>query len=253
MPAPSTKVFEMAGLIAKISSFESMATLDGEGVRYGVFFTGCPLRCMYCHNPETWHRTKCELSAEELAAKLSRYKPYFSGGGGITFTGGEPLLQADFIADVAPMLAERGINYTLDTCGCVPLSDNVKKAVELSELIILDLKFYDEKSYKKYCGGDFELLKKFAEFLKSIKKRVWLRTVIVPGINDNEQAIAQYARIALDFGIAEKYELLAFHTLGFSKYENLRLDNPLSNTVALSQKRLAELQNCLDGYLSFRL
>lgn len=118
--------------MADIHSFESLATLDGEGIRYGVFFTGCPLRCAYCHNPDTWFKSGREYSAEELYSKIKRYKPYFKNGGGVTFSGGEPLLNASFINKVSPLLKQEGINYCLDTSGSVPLTDAVKRCIDLS-------------------------------------------------------------------------------------------------------------------------
>ncbi|MDE5605100.1 MAG: pyruvate formate lyase-activating protein [Eubacterium sp.] len=232
--------------MANIHSFESMATLDGEGIRYGVFFTGCPLRCVYCHNPDTWFKGSNEYTAEQLANKIKRYKPYFKNGGGATFSGGEPLLNAAFINEVYPLLKAKGINYCLDTSGSVPLTDEVKECIDNADMVILDLKFCDEESYKKYTGGDFQNFIEIGKYCSEIGKRLWLRTVVVPDINDNEAQIKKYAEFAKQFKY-EKYELLAFHTMGFFKYENLNIKNPLSNTKPLSKERLEELQKIVDN------
>lgn len=231
--------------MAKIHSFESLATLDGEGIRYGVFFTGCPLRCVYCHNPDTWFDNGRDYTAEELVKKIKRYKPYFKNGGGVTFSGGEPLLNADFINKTAPLLKAEGIDYCLDTSGSVPLTDEVKICIDNADMVILDIKFYDEESYKKYTKGNFENFVHIGRYCSEIQKRLWIRTVVVPGINDSEEQIAEYAEFAKQFKY-EKYELLAFHTMGFFKYEKLGIENPLLDKQALSKERLFELQKIVD-------
>ncbi len=230
---------------ADIHSFESMAALDGDGIRYAVFFTGCPLRCAYCHNPDTWHRSGNEWTAEALVKKIKRYKPYFKKGGGVTFSGGEPLLNADFIIESGRLLADEGIHYAVDTSGSVPLTNSVKAVLEGADLVILDVKFSDENSYKKYVKGDFKNFIAIGKYCSEKGIRLWLRTVVVPGVNDTEESIKKYADFSKQFTF-EKYELLAFHTMGFFKYENLGIDNPLKNTPALDKDRLKDLQEILN-------
>lgn len=232
--------------MADIHSFESLAALDGEGLRYGVFFTGCPLRCAYCHNPDTWFKSGRDFTPEQLFNKIKRYKPYFKNGGGVTFSGGEPLLHAAFINETAELLKQQGIGYCLDTSGSVALTDAVKKCIDGADMVILDVKFYDEDSYKRYTGGVFENFIHIGKYCSDTGKRLWLRTVVVPGINDSEEEIRKYAEFARQFSY-EKYELLAFHTMGFFKYENLKIDNPLKETKALSKERLQELQKIVDN------
>ena len=231
--------------MADIHSFESMAALDGDGIRYAVFFTGCPLRCAYCHNPDTWHKSGNEWTAERLVDKIKRYKPYFKNGGGVTFSGGEPLLNAPFIIETAKLLKKEGIGYAVDTSGSVELTDDIKAVLDGADLVILDLKFYNEESYKKYTKGKFENFVAVGKYCTDNNIRLWLRTVVVPNINDNEESIEKYAQFAKQFKF-EKYELLAFHTMGFFKYENLKIDNPLINTPALDKDRLKELQEYLN-------
>lgn len=231
---------------ADIHSFESMAALDGDGIRYAVFFTGCPLRCAYCHNPDTWHKSGNEWSADDLVKKIKRYKSYFKRGGGVTFSGGEPLLNSDFIIEAGRLLADEGIGYAIDTSGSVPLSDSVKKALVGADLVILDVKFVEEESYEKYTKGNFENFAAVGKYCSENGIRLWLRTVVVPGINDNEESIKKYAEFSKQFKF-EKYELLAFHTMGFFKYENLKIENPLSDTPALDKNKLKELQEILNN------
>ena len=231
---------------ADIHSFESMAALDGDGIRYAVFFTGCPLRCAYCHNPDTWHQAGNEWSSDELVKKIKRYKPYFKRGGGVTFSGGEPLLNSEFIIEAGKLLAEEGINYAVDTSGSVPLSDSVKTALDGADLVILDVKFFDEENYEKYTKGNFENFVAVGKYCSEKGIRLWLRTVVVPGINDTEESIKKYAEFSKQFKF-EKYELLAFHTMGFFKYENLKIENPLSDTPDLDKDKLKELQEILNN------
>lgn len=236
---------------ADIHSFESMAALDGDGIRYAVFFTGCPLRCAYCHNPDTWHKAGNEWSAFDLVKKIKRYKPYFKRGGGVTFSGGEPLLNSEFIIEAGKLLAEEGINYAVDTSGSVPLSDSVKTALDGADLVILDVKFFDEENYKKYTKGNFENFVAVGKYCSEKGIRLWLRTVVVPGINDTEESIKKYAEFSKQFQF-EKYELLAFHTMGFFKYENLKIENPLRDTPALDKDKLKKLQDYLNECIKKR-
>ena len=236
--------------MADIHSFESFAALDGEGIRYAVFFTGCPLRCAYCHNPDTRHRSGNEMSAEDVFNKIRRFKPYFRNGGGVTFSGGEPLLNSEFINEIYPLLRNENIGYCIDTSGSVELTESVKLAVDNADMIILDIKFYDIAGYKRYTGGDIGKPLALGRYCSGTGKRLVLRTVVVPGINDTKEDIEKYAQYVIENGLVfEKYELLAFHTMGFFKYENLGIENPLAGTPALEKEKLDELQNYLNEIL----
>lgn len=237
---------------ADIHSFESLAALDGTGLRYAVFFTGCPLRCACCHNPDTWFPAGQSYTSEELYRRLRRYKPYFKNGGGVTFSGGEPLLHAAFLNETAAYLRADGIGYALDTSGAVELTADITAAVDNADLVLLDVKFPDAARYKTYTGGDFDLFLRFAAYLSETKKRVWYRTVLIPGVNDTEADIDRYAALVSRFSPPEKYELLAFHTMGFFKYEKLQIENPLRATPPLDPARRDALQAYLDGILKPR-
>lgn len=231
--------------MANIHSFESLAAVDGEGIRFDVFFTGCPLRCAYCHNPDTWHKGEIEMSAQEVFNKIKRYKPYFKNGGGVTFSGGEPLLNAEFINELSPMLKLEGIGYCLDTSGSVPLTDEVKCAIDDADMIILDIKFHNPADYERWTKGNFDYFMKIGEYASKKNKRMWLRTVVVPDINDTFEDMEKYAQLVSSFKF-ERYELLGFHTMGFFKYEESGVPNPLADKKAMDRTRLDELQKYLN-------
>ncbi|MGN0771615.1 MAG: radical SAM protein [Christensenellales bacterium] len=233
----------------KIHSLESLATLDGDGVRYGVFLVGCSLRCIYCHNPDTWANSEkySEYTAQQLCDKISRYKPYFGQDGGVTFSGGEPLLQAQFVACCGKLLNDNGIQYALDTSGAVQLNDDVRQAIDGAELIILDIKMHNSADYRRYTHGNMELVLAFGDYCNSISKRMWLRTVVVPGINDTKDDMDAYLDVAARWSNVEKYELLGFHTMGFDKYEKLGIDNLLRSTSPMDDEKLKSLQQYIDN------
>ncbi len=232
---------------ANIHSFESLATLDGKGLRYGIFFVGCPYRCVYCHNPDTWEGEGQRFTVEELAKKVMRYKPYFGKDGGVTISGGEVLLQSAFVAAFERRMKKEGVGVVLDTSGGVPLTSDVKAAIDGAEMLILDLKFWDDEGYRKYCRGGISTVLETLDYCEKKHVPVWIRTVIVPGINDREECIDKYAEVVKGYTCVERYRLLAFHTMGFSKYERLGIDNPLKDTSALDRSRLDELQRYLDS------
>lgn len=225
-----------------------MAALDGEGIRYGVFLTGCPLRCVYCHNPDTWTAAGTPFTPKALADKIRRYKPYFGDKGGVTFSGGEPLLSAAGINETAVYLREYGIKYALDTSGCIHLTDDVKTAIPGADMIICDLKMWNDAAYIKYTGADMSKVLDFIRFVADSGVRLWIRTVIVPGINDSEEILDKYLTIVSQFH-PEKYQLLGFHTMGFFKYDNLGITNPLERCKPLDNEALYRLQSYCDSKL----
>ena len=228
-----------------LHSIESLAAVDGTGLRCCFFLSGCPLRCVYCHNPDTWDKKGRGITPEELVKKARRYKPYFGEDGGITFSGGEPLLQASFIRETVPLLQSENIPYILDTSGEVVLNDDVRFVFENCQSVLLDLKFWDDESYRKYTSCGIENTLKTLDFLEKIGKSTLIRTVIVPGINDTFEHIDKYYDLISSYSCVTDYELLAFHTMGFFKYEKLKIDNPLKGTEALSQGKFSELNEYL--------
>ncbi len=241
MRVPSTK--KCSAVKGCIHSYESLAAVDGEGLRFAVFLSGCPLRCVYCHNPDTHIMGECTVEPEKLVQKVLRYTPYFSERGGVTFSGGEPLLQADFLLETAKLLSENKIGYVLDTSGVVPLSLPVREVLKQADVVLLDLKFWDRDSYRRYCGDGFDNMLATLNFLEEIQKRTVLRTVIVPGINDTVPVLDRYLSIVKRYSCVAQYELLPFHTLGFFKYEKLGIRNPLADVSAMDQEVLKSLQD----------
>ena len=235
-----------------IHSFESLATRDGEGIRYGIFLGGCPLRCVFCHNPDTWDMGATKAySPEELYRKIKRYTPYFkASGGGVTFSGGEPLLQAKALLPLCRMLTEGGISYTVDTSGTLPLSDGVKEVLDGASHILLDLKFASEEQYKAYTGGSLSAVLDTLRYLVEGKARIWIRTVVIPTVNDTEADMDAYLGLLSPYlGKIEKYELLPFHTMGFFKYDRLGVKNPLAHLSALSPEKKDLLQDYINRHL----
>lgn len=236
----------------RIHSFESLAALDGNGLRYGIFLSGCPLRCIYCHNPDTQGAPVGEeYTPEELLRKVLRYKSYFRSGGGVTFSGGEPLLQANELLLLCNMLRENSVGYAIDTSGNVPLTDNVKAILRGADLILLDIKFPTESEYKTNTGGSLKMaleVLKFA-FDEGVKTRI--RTVIIPGINDTEESMEKYLSLVLPYKkTISNYELLPFHTMGFHKYEMLKIENPMKSFSSMDKARTADLQSYLNSRLA---
>ncbi len=230
-------------MTGNVHSLESMAAVDGRGLRYAVFLTGCPLSCAYCHNPDTRYKSGDEIEAAFLVEKIKRYKSYFGKDGGVTFSGGEPLLQADFINEVAELLREEKIGYILDTSGAVLLTDSVKRALRGADSVLLDVKFPDDESYIRYTGRGIVETLAVLKYLNEIGKETVIRTVVVPGINDTESDIDKYIELIRGYECISEYELLGFHTMGFFKYEELGIENRLFDKKALAPDVLERLKS----------
>ena len=236
----------------KIHSYVSLATLDGGGVRYGIFLHGCPLRCIYCHNPDSWASPpKEEICIEELFKKIKRYKPYFGKDGGVTFSGGEPLLSSGELLPLCKMLRAEGIGYAVDTSASLPPVGNIKEVLLGADIVLLDLKFPDKNDYFRYTGGYTSYFKEYLALAREGEAKITVRTVIVPGINDTKEALDAYISLLLPFkSVIQKYELLPFHTMGFAKYEALGIENRLKETPPLDRETLQELQAYADAAMS---
>ena len=232
-----------------IDSFETFSTLDGPGIRTVVFLNGCKLRCLFCHNPEMWNLKEKNFTPEEVVQKILRNKPYFKNGGGVTFSGGEPLLQIDFLIETCKLLKRENIHIALDTAG-VGLGD-YDEILSLVDLVIFDIKSLDDINYMKMTGNKISESLKFLECCQKNNKKMWIRQVIVPGINDSEAYIDSLAHFIKKLKNIEKIELLPFHTMAFDKYQKLNLDNPLKDKVNMDkeicsklEKKLIEKINC---------
>lgn len=234
----------------KIHSIETMGALDGPGLRIIFFLQGCPLRCLYCHNPDTWQLDKGSIFAdEEIVARALRYKPYFKNNGGVTFSGGEPLLQAQELVDILKTLKANGLHTAIDTSGYFNASDTVMvELLQYTDLVILDIKHEDAEIYKKITGHSIDKYLHFKEILiNEANCKIWLKHVVVPGLTDNPQHIEDLEKEVRTFPLerVEKFELLPYHTLGKSKYEALGIDYPLSDTLEMSMEDINNLKKII--------
>ena len=235
-------------VIAHIHSFESFGAVDGPGIRFVVFFQGCGLRCKYCHNRDTWPtKAGLEYTTQELIAKISRYKNYFSvSGGGVTLSGGEPLLQQDFLLDFIPKLKKIGIHVAIDTSGNFSLTDKIKKIIDLTDLFLLDIKCINDDICKDLVGVSNKLELEFAKYLNSINKDVWIRQVLVPGITDNEEDLLKLKDFLSTLNNIKKIEILAYHDLGKFKWENLGCNYELSDVPNATSEDVARAKKILE-------
>ena len=223
-----------------IHSLQSMGTLDGPGVRAVVFTEGCPLRCAYCHNPDTWELKDTDsVEHTELAERILRLYPYIKDGG-VTFSGGEPCVQAEFVFETAKLLRERGLHIAIDTCGDIDGAE-VDRLLSVTDLILLDVKFTTEEDYARYCGGSLERTMSFLDKLERLGKDVWIRHVVVPSLNDSEEDVERLAELLRGYKCIRKVDFLPFKTLCREKYESLGIRFPLEGTPQMGKERLAEL------------
>lgn len=233
-------------ITGKIHSIQSMGTLDGPGVRFVVFLQGCNLRCGCCHNPDTWEiNGGTEYTAEEIVKKAVRFKEYFGEEGGITLSGGEPLLQADFAKEVFELCHREGINTCLDTSGSI-LSDKVKALLEVTDRVLLDIKYTDEEKYRKYVGCSMEKPLEFLSYLDKKKIPVTLRQVIVPTLNDNKENLFRLKSITSRHLCVDKTELLPFKKICQVKYDKMKIAFPFGHLPQLAvadQIKLTDIFN----------
>ena len=225
----------------RVSSLQSLGTVDGPGLRYVIFLQGCPLRCVYCHNPETWDPAGgTEYAPEELVEKVLRCRSYFGEQGGVTVSGGEPLLQAPFVAELFRQLKEAGIHTALDTSGAGDLKQ-AAQVLDWTDLVLLDLKFPDEAGYRQYCRGSWAQTQAFAALAGEKHVPLWVRHVVVPGLNDSLEDLRAIKAQAESLPGFQKLEWLPFHNMCLEKYQQLGLPFPLEGTPALEDQDLAHL------------
>lgn len=230
----------------KISSIETLGTLDGPGIRFVVFLQGCKLRCKYCHNPETWNTDghTQEVTPQQLVNQILKYKNYFNSGGGVTFSGGEPLLQPEFLLECLKLCKENKIHTCLDTAG-VGFGDYTE-ILKYTDLVILDIKAVEEDEYTFITGQPIKFFKEFLRQATEQNCKFWLRQVIVPSINDDIEHIEKLKAFASTIPNVEKIELLPYKTIGVHKYQSLNIPYRLENIPELSQEKLNELNKALN-------
>ena len=225
----------------RITSIESMGLVDGPGIRAVVFFAGCGIRCLFCHNPETWCPSGGEAyDSESVIKKLLRFKPYFERGGGVTFSGGEPLLQPEFLLELLKKCRENRIHTCLDTAGVG--HGDYDEILSYTDLVLYDVKAITDDGYRKICGGDIKKTEDFIKALKKNKTETIVRQVVIPGINDTDEYMASLREyIEKNIPTAKEVELLPYHTLGSHKYKKLGIPEPLADTPPMSVKKCSEL------------
>ena len=225
----------------RVSSLQSLGTVDGPGLRYVIFLQGCPLRCVYCHNPETWDPAGGrEYAPEELVEKVLRCRAYFGEQGGVTVSGGEPLLQAPFVAELFRQLKAAGVHTALDTSGAGDLKQ-AAQVLDWTDLVLLDLKFPDEAGYRRYCRGSWAQTQAFAALAGEKHVPLWVRHVVVPGLNDSLEDLRAIKAQAESLPGFQKLEWLPFHNMCLEKYQQLGLPFPLADTPAMEDQDLARL------------
>ncbi len=229
-------------MIGKIHSIQSLAASDGPGLRFAVFMQGCPLRCGCCHNPDTWDfNGGKEYTAEEIVQKASRYKSYFGNKGGITVSGGEPLMQADFVKELFALCHNDGINTCLDTSGCT-MNEKVKALLSVTDRVLLDIKYTDSELYRNHVGCEIDTVLDFLDYLNFKKIPVTLRQVIIPTLNDNEENIVKLKEIADRHECVDKIELLPFRKLCGIKYNNMGIKFPFADIPEPSKETMETLE-----------
>lgn len=224
---------------ASINSIESLGLVDGPGIRTVIFFNGCKLRCKYCHNPEMWNTGKNNYDSDQLVEKIKRFKPYYRDNGGVTYSGGEPLLHVDFLIELSKRLKEENIHIALDTAGC-----GIGKYSELLkyiDLIILDIKHVDKEGFKELTGASKDESLIFIKELNSSNKDVWIRQVIVPGVTDSKEYVYELKHFLKNINNVKKVEFLPYHKLGSEKYEKLGIFNPYKDLPEMDKKKTEEL------------
>ncbi len=227
----------------RVHSLESFGTVDGPGVRFIIFTQGCPLRCLYCHNPDTWDSKgqARQMSPQELFSEVSKYRAYIAKGG-VTVSGGEPLLQASEVRELFELCQKDGLHTALDTSGAI-LNDEVKELLKVTNLVLLDIKSIDvERNHKVSGGGSLDRTIAFLDYLQSNGIATWVRHVVVKGYTDNDNDLDALAKFIEKYSVVERVEILPYHRLGVSKYEALGIDYPLLGVEELEDERIEEIK-----------
>ncbi len=237
----------MNNQVARIHSFETFGAVDGPGIRYIIFFQGCHLRCKYCQNRDTWDTTQGSLyTVNDLVTKILRYKNYFlSSGGGVTVSGGEPLLQADFIIELFKELKKHNISTAIDTSGVIKINDKIKELINLTDLFLLDIKCINDEICKDLTGVSNKLELEFAKYLSDNNKDIWIRQVLVPGYTDNPNDLYDLKQFLDTLKTVKRIDILPYHDLGKFKWENLNLKYPLEGVRTANNEDVAKAKKIL--------
>ena len=235
----------------RIHSFESFGTVDGPGIRYVVFFQGCPMRCLYCHNPDTWDIHGGNLvESDQIISNILRNQSFYRTGG-LTASGGEPMLQMPFLTELFSKAKEHGIHTCLDTSGILfSAKKDVIDLLKVTDLVMLDIKHLNRTEHQKLTGHSNEAVLAFVSYLEKIKKPFWVRHVVVPGITDQQQSLVELGQYLKSLAYLEKLEVLPYHSMGEVKYEQLGLDYPLKGTPQLTKQQVSECEKIILSAMS---
>ncbi len=234
-------------MIGKIHSIETFGTVDGPGIRFVIFMQGCTLKCKYCHNRDTWKlNSGTPTTIEELVKEILNYKSYMdNSGGGVTVSGGEPLLQTEFVTELFKKLKTLGIHTALDTAGSIPISNEIKELLKYTDLVLLDIKHIDEQKSINLTGFSNKNNLEFAKYLSNINVPVWIRQVLVPGYTDDKFDLQNLKKFIDTLKNVEKIEILPYHNLGKFKWEELGDTYELENVTPPSQEDIDKAKNIL--------
>lgn len=247
--------------IGRIHSIESFGSVDGPGIRFVVFLQGCRMRCQFCHNPDTWDMNGGETkTADELLSQALRYKSYWKKEGGITVSGGEPLLQIDFLIEFFKKAKAKGVHTTLDTSGNPftreePFISKFNELMKVTDLVMLDIKQIDEDAHKILTGWTNSNILDMARYLSEINKPMWIRHVLVPGGSDNDEQLMRLDKVIKSLNNVDRVEVLPYHTLGTFKWEELGKEYPLAGVNPPTKERVENANKLLHtsdytGYLT---
>lgn len=237
-----------AAVAGRIHSFQSLGTLDGPGVRFVAFLQGCPLRCGCCHNPDTWDPDGGEVyTAEEVVRRALRCRPYFGREGGMTLSGGEPLMQKAFVAEIFRLCHENALHTCLDTSGCYAPEDCTAVLVN-TDRVLLDVKYTDSAAYPQHVGCSMDAPLRFLVYLNEHAIPTTLRQVIIPTLNDTEESVQALLSIAKAYPCVDKVELLPFRKICQTKYDMMKIPFPFGHLPEPARERMDALRSLLVGY-----
>lgn len=248
---------EQKQLTGYVHSLESFGSVDGPGVRYVIFLSGCAMRCQFCHNPDTWNmKSGTPYTTDQLIKNAVKYRSYWGDKGGITVSGGEPLLQLDFLTELFKKAKAEGIHITLDTSGNPftrkePFISRFQELLKYTDLIMLDIKHMDEEQHQTLTGCTNTNILDLAEYLSEKQVPVWIRHVLVPGINDEDKYLKSLHAFIQELHNVEKVEILPYHTLGAFKWKELGMEYPLEGVESPSEKLIKKAQHLVSGKVEF--
>lgn len=237
-----------------IHSFESFGTVDGPGIRYVTFMQGCPLKCKYCHNRDTWEvNIGKQYTVDEVLDRVLRSKPFIeSSKGGFTASGGEPLLQSKFLIELFKKLKENNIHTALDTAGSLPINEEIKELLKYTDLVILDIKHIDEQKCIELTGTSNKNELEFAKYCSQNGIKLWIRQVLIPDYTDNESDLIKTAEFINNLETVEKIEILPYHDLGKTKWENMGLEYSLEGVVSPTNDEIEKAKKILQTKYSIK-